>query len=152
MADLLWGLTVVIAFPLAYSLVFSSITLSMGKELSGTESSRGFQDAITPPWQTNLGLVVFGACAVVVGLMWWEAGFLSAIGSVVLMAFVSSIARLVLPKPTGNHYRNLIIQSMISRYANYVRDGDSMRAEAMKHLLVKAGFDPERFPTTSAIN
>jgi hypothetical protein len=32
---------------------------------------------------------------------------------------------------------------MASRYANFVRDGDAIRAAAMKELLVKAGVPPE---------
>lgn len=148
MSDFLWSLAALSAIPLAYTFLFSSVTLSMGRELSDTESKQGFQDAITPPWQTNLALLTFLGCGTIVGLMWWEAGFLSAMGSAVLIFFGSSLARLVLPRPTGNHYRKLIAQSMMSRYANYVRDGDELRAGAMKQLLAKAGFDPDRLNIT----
>lgn len=142
MDALLWVFTGLMAFALAYTLLFSSATLSMGREFSEASSGRGFQDAISPPWVTNLGLVVYLCSALIVGLMWWETGFLSAVGSAALILFGSSIAKLVLPKPNGDHYRNLILRSMMSRYANYVRDSDTLRAEAMGQLLKKSGFDP----------
>ena len=50
---------------------------------------------------------------------------------------------LFLPRPTGGHYRMLIMRSMCSRYADFVRDGDALRADAMKQLLIKIGIDPD---------
>lgn len=37
------------------------------------------------------------------------------------------------------------MHSMISRYADYTRDGDGTRANAMAILLAKAGMDVEAF-------
>lgn len=66
----LWLLVVVLAVGLAYTLQFSSATLAFGRELSGSTTTTGFQDAITPPWQTNLALTVYIGIAVVVISMW----------------------------------------------------------------------------------
>ena len=128
---------------LGYILQFSSATLSMGRELADTDSGTGFQDAITPPWETKFALLVFGGSIVVVGIMWWHLGWLSAIGGAAVIVFGAFVAKLILAKTTENHYKMLILQSMCSRYANYVRDGDSLRADAMKQLLIKAGIDPD---------
>ena len=160
-----WLLAGIMAFLFAYLMQFTGATLSMGRELflgkkwtdfdtnftkaivsmgtelSSTGSPAGFQDAITPPWLTKLTLVVYCGCAGVIGFMWWHLGWQSSLGGAAVIFFGSRIAKLVLPKLTGNHYKRLIIGSMSSRYANYVRDGDTVRADAMKHLLAKAGID-----------
>jgi hypothetical protein len=138
-----WFLAVVMAFAFAYTIQFTSATLSMGREISDTDSPTGFQDAITPPWQSNLALIVYLGCVVVVGVIWWQIGWLSALGGAAVIFFGSSVAKLALPKPTGDHYKLLIMNSMISRYADYVRDGDALRADAMKSLLFKVGIDPD---------
>ena len=144
---------------------FTAATLSMGREISemleamhlsevegltdtaaeliATGSSTGFQDAITPSWLTKLSLVVYLGCVVVIGLIWWQLGWLSALGCVAVIWFGGRIAKVVLPKPTGTHYKRLIMNDMHSRYADYVRDGDTIRADAMKHLLAKAEIDIE---------
>lgn len=143
MKIILWVLSILMAFGFAYTMQFTISTLTFGKELSDTDSATGFQDAITPPWQTNLALVTYFCCAVVVGVMWWFFGWASALGSAAIIFFGSSIAKLFLPKPTGNHYKKLIIQSMCSRYAGFIKSGDPVRADAMKQLLIKAGINPD---------
>lgn len=139
----LWLLVAVLAVGFAYTLQFSGATLAMGRELSGSTTTTGFQDAVTPPWQTNLALTVYIGIAVVVVIMWWQLGWVSALGALVAIFIGSSLARLALPKASGGHYRRLILQSMIARYANYVRDGDALRADAMKQLLTRAGMEPD---------
>lgn len=139
----LWMLVAALTIAFAYTMQFSAATLSMGKALSGSGSKTGFQDAITPPWQTNLTLAVFVGVAVVGGVMWWWLGWVSALAALAIVLVGGGVLKFVFSKRLGDHYQRLISQSMISRYANYVRDGDAMRADAMKQLLVKAGIDPE---------
>lgn len=141
---------------------FTAATLAMGREISekleairlledegllpdnaaglvNTGSPTGFQDAITPSWLPKFSLVVNLGCGAVLGLIWWHLGWMSALGGAAVIWFGGRIAKLVLPKPTGTHYKRLIIGDMHSRYANYIRDGDTLRADAMKYLLAKAG-------------
>ena len=162
-----WLLPAVLAFPFGYELRFTEVTLCMGMELllgkkwSDFEASfaravpimrnecretplpTGFQDAITPPWKALFAVSTYLGCAVAIGLMWWRLGWVAALCGVVIIFVGAKIAQLVLPKPTGTHYRRLIIHSMISRYADYTRDGDGTRANAMLNLLTKAGMDVE---------
>lgn len=138
-----WLLVAVLAVGLAYTLQFSSATLAFGRELSGSTTTTGFQDAITPPWQSCLALTVYIGIAVVVISMWWLLGWISALAGLGAVFIGSFVAKLVLPKSSGPHYRRLILQSMVARYANYVRDGDALRADAMKQLLIRAGVDPD---------
>jgi len=141
--SILWVLAVVMAFAFAYALLFTASTHAIGVELSDTDSGTGFQDAITPPWQSNLAIITYVGCLVVVAIMWWQFGWKSGIGSLAVIFFGSMLAKRLLPKPGSNHYRYLIMHSMSNRYADYVRNGDVTRAEAMKYLLVKYGINPD---------
>lgn len=139
----LWLLVAALAVALAYTMQFTTATLTMGRELAGSTTKRGFQDAITPPWQTRLALVVYVGIPIVAVAMWWRIGWPSALAGMVAIFVGSLVARFIVPQALGGHYQRLILQSMIARYANYVRDGDVLRAEAMKQLLTRAGIDPD---------
>ena len=139
----LWLLVAVLAVALAYTTQFITATLTMGRELAGSTTKRGFQDAITPPWQTNLALVVYVGIPIVALVMWWRIGWPSALAGMVAIFVGSLVAGFIVPQASGGHYQRLILQSMIARYANYLRDGDVLRAEAMKQLLTRAGIDPD---------
>ena len=110
---------------------FTAATLAMGREISeklevegllpdnaaglvNTGSPAGFQDAITPSWLPKFSLIVNLGCGAVIGLIWWHLGWLSALGGVAVIWFGGRIAKLVLPKPTGTHYKRLIIGNMHS--------------------------------------
>jgi hypothetical protein len=136
-------LAIIVSIALAYTLRFTEATLSFGRELDDKGSPTGFQAAVSPPWETYLGLANYGATILVIVAAFWREGWAWGLGVILLLFFGVLMSRLTLPKPTSAHYRSLIVQSMMSRYANYLRDGDKLRAEAMKRLLVKAGFDPD---------
>jgi len=116
---------------------FSEATLLIGKSISDTDSKRGFQNAITPPWDTNLGLftyLIVVPASVIYGFI--KYGWLAGIGAMAGLFFLMSFNKVVLlPKKDSEHFRALIIQSMIGRYADYTRDHNEFRASAMKELL-----------------
>ena len=145
MSSALWIAAVVTAFGLAYAFNFTAATLSFGRELSTTGSPRGYQDAITPPWETRLGLFTYSMVLLVITASWYEFGAARG-GLTVLAIFVALlVARRCIPPEDSAHYRILIKQSMVSRYADFVRDGDTCRADAMKELLDKAGIPVNLF-------
>ncbi len=139
----LWGLVVVMAFAFAYTMQFTASTRAFGVELSDTDSATGFQDSITPPWQTNLAMLTYIGSFVVIAVMWWQFGWKLGLGSFAVIFFGSMLAKQILPKLDSNHYRTLILRSMSNRYADFVKSGDVARAEAMKHLLEKSGINPD---------
>jgi hypothetical protein len=58
------------------------------------------------------------------------------------VAFVFVVALnkvIILPKTESEHFRRIIIQSMINRHANYVKDSDTHRASAMSMFMEKLG-------------
>jgi len=134
-----WVFASIMTVLLSYQLRFSEATLILGRELSDTDSATGFQDAVTPPWQTKFGFFAFGGTLFAIVGIWLDLGWLSGLGAIALVLFGSTLVRSFLPKPDAAHFRNLILKSMVSRHANYVRDGDTERASAMHGLLVRAG-------------
>ena len=139
----LWVSAIVLALPLAYSLRFTSATLAFGRALSATTSNTGYQAAISPPWEVAFGLVVYSLTTVMLGVSWYAFGLGRGALSLISLLLATMLFRRLLPAETSSHYKKLIIQSMASRYANFVRDGDTVRATAMKELLEKAGVPPE---------
>ncbi len=63
--------------------------------------------------------------------------------SLVTVFLATMLLRRFMPAEDSPHYKKLIFQSMANRYANFVRDGDTVRAAAMRGLLEKAGVPPE---------
>jgi hypothetical protein len=139
----LWISVLVLALAIAYTSHFSGATLAFGRALSDTSSGTGYQDAVTPPWSANYGFVVYGLTLAMLALSWCEFGFGRAVLSLIAVFMAALLFRRILPGENSQHFKTLIIQSMSRRYADYVRDGDPVRAAAMKELLLKAGVPPE---------
>jgi hypothetical protein len=99
-------------------------------------NKNGFQDAVSPPGANkwfflSMALVLGGLGWLALGFGWWAAlvGLLAVFASSVLAQV------LFLPKKDSRHFVMSIFGSMSRRYADYERDGDKHRAEAMRELL-----------------
>jgi len=130
------------ALLLAYVLGIQATTLGMGTSINGWEGagSRGFQDAMTPPWSTKLSFLSYAASLFVLGYGWYTFGWLIGGGATVVFFLIVAVCQtLLLPKLGSSHYRNLVLQSMLNRYADYMKEGDYLRADAMGRLLEGVG-------------
>ena len=141
MSTALWASVFVLSFGLAYAIIFSEVTLALGRTLSGHGGGRGFQDALTPPWQARLSVVIYVATLVVIALSCYEFGIGRGIATVLLLFTGSMLWRRVLPQGHSRHYLKLIVTSMVQRYADWVRNGDHVRAGVMAQLLGKMGLE-----------
>jgi len=149
----LWVSVFVLSFGLAYAIIFSEVTLALGRTLSEHDAGRGYQDALTPPWQARLSLVIYVLTLVTIALSWYGFGIGRCIATVVLLFAGSMLWRRVLPQGHSRHYLKLIVTSMVQRYADWVRRGDHVRAGVMAQLLGKMGLELPvvgRLPETSA--
>jgi hypothetical protein len=136
----------VISLALAYVLTFTKATLAMGRSLSDAGTATGFQDAITPPRFTTATLFVYAAClcGVIYGI--WAFGWLVGMGAGIGLFIAAGVnTALVLPKSNSEHFRKIILHSMINRHADYVKSGDALRASVMAELLAKAGIPINEF-------
>lgn len=123
---------------LGYALAFTEATLMIGRSISDTDSRTGYQDAITPPKSSTLSLVIYAIVLAWVVYGFIKYGWLVGIGIIVGLIFLTALNKVILlPKKDSEHFRRIIIDSMIRRYANYLREGDELRASALKMLLEK---------------
>lgn len=123
---------------LSYTLTFTNATLNIGRFLSESETPTGYQDAITPPQFAKCAIAVYIICAGGLILGFLKFGWLAGIGIIIGFLFVVAINRaIILPKADGEHFRNIIISSMIKRHADYIKNNDTLRASAMAMLLEK---------------
>ena len=132
-----------IAFVLAYTLQLSAAALAVGRALSESDSTTGLQDAVTPPWQASVALATYLAVLAVIAFAWWWEGWATALGVLGTVLVGTALFKRFSPQPASEHYRAAILRSMSRRYADFVRNGDTVRAEGMKMLLRRAGIDPE---------
>tara|TARA_X000001036_G_C20260298_1_gene635909 strand:- start:177 stop:626 length:450 start_codon:yes stop_codon:yes gene_type:complete len=124
------------AIPFRLDIGFRNFNKEVGLELSRTKMGTGYQDAITPPklnyvtyvfWPLNL-FIIFGSFA--------DFG---AMGFIILGIFILSnvlTGIYILPK-LNNFFLRILLNSMTNRHANYVRDGDDIRAKAIEGILNK---------------
>jgi hypothetical protein len=130
----------VISLALGYVLAFTQATLSMGRSLSDAGTATGYQDAITPPKFSPIALLVYAVCVggAIFGV--WAFGWLAGLGAALALLIATAVnIAVVLPGSNSEHFRKLIILSMINRHADYLKSGDTLRASVMAELLEKAG-------------
>jgi hypothetical protein len=131
---------------LGFVLRFTAATLTFGRFLSDTSTLTGYQNAITPPRFSMLALSVYALCLLGIIYGFWQFGWLAGfgIGAGFFFAVIINMV-LLLPKKNSEHFRKFILRSMINRYADYLKSGDTLRASAMAMLLEKAGIPVNDF-------
>ena len=111
-----WALTAVMAIAVSYTVQWAGATRAFGMELADTDSGTGFQDAITPPWQTKFAMFAYGGSLLVIVATWVDHGWLSGLGSLAVIVLGMYPARLILPKLNGEHYRQQLGEPAESLY------------------------------------
>jgi hypothetical protein len=124
---------------------FTRATLLLGKSLSDTDSPRGFQDAITPPWQTKCTLICFLLSITGIAFGFYQFGWMHGGLAIIFLFIGTGIFASLMPRPDSFHFKIMIVRSMMNRYANYVKANDQMRASAMKQLIDKYFFKNKDF-------
>jgi hypothetical protein len=133
----------------AYTYNMQAVTSFIGREIAEKEiveqlAPRGFQDAITPRYQDirNWLLMTMLLGIIIIGyLIKW---YFVPIG-LFLFSFLQFIFKQLLPKNI-NYYLIKLIANMDNRYADYVKSGDLVRADAAKTMsdLMKIYFEEIR--------
>lgn len=129
-----------VSLALGYVLAFTSTTLMVGRSLSDTGVGRGYQDAVTPPRFSTIAMLVYAPTLGGVIYGFWTFDWQIGIGIVIGLLVATRLnMALFLPKENGEHFRKLIILSMINRHADFLKSGDVLRASVMAELLAKLG-------------
>jgi len=135
-----------ISLALAYVVAFTGATLTIGRALSDAGTGTGYQDAISPPRFSTIALFVYGICLAGVAYGIWAFGWLVGLGAGVGLLLAASVNKaFIIPKSSSEHFRKIIIHSMINRHADYVKSGDTIRASVMAELLGKIGVPVNQF-------
>lgn len=129
----------------AYFGALADACLKIGTGLEGAiEGTTGFQDAITPPASTTARMINWLTTLLLATGAWYYFGT-TGIAIFLVVRFVASLvsgAVLKVDSPK-NHFCRSVYSSMANREANYVKEGDTLRAEAMKDLRTR--FESSRF-------
>lgn len=131
-------LVIAAACAFRYVLQFTGATLALGRVLADSQSGTGFQDAITPPIFTKIAISTYLCTLILLGTAFATLGPTFGLLSIAVFSLVAFCAGFFMPRVNSKHFVHQIFRSMSNRYADYVRDGDPPRADAMRQLLEKA--------------
>jgi hypothetical protein len=123
-----------------YQLGLVEACRTIGVRISSAPTKTGYQDAITPPYSTKITLMTWALIIAlflyaIFGFGWREFGIVA--GTFLVVSLIAGIA--FVPKPESAHYLKLICRSMANRYADYMKEGDTVRADVMKGLIDRVG-------------
>ena len=133
------GLAFLILLPISSFLIYhTGVCLHYGRELASEEflkgNPKGFQDAITDPRGNKWFFLVQGGLIAVIACYFYFGGWLVGFGSILAYFFGSLVIRRFFPPENSPRWAKGIFASMCRREADYKRDGDVNRYEAMKSL------------------
>lgn len=121
---------------------FRSFIKEVGLELSDTKIGTGFQDALTP---TKLNWLSFFCYFIILGTI--ITAFADRSISAGFICIVVSLLTLILsgvilnppkkPRLLEKFYLKTLYSSMVNRYANFKKNNDNLRAEAIQTLIKK---------------
>ena len=140
------ALMYLVSLGLGYVLAFTQATLFIGRSLSDAGTPTGYQDAITPPSFAKFAMLVYLVSFASVAYGIWAFGFLVGLGTVLGLLLATSInIAIILPKKNGQHFRKMIVHSLINRHADYLKSNDALRASVLAEFLEKLGVPVKEF-------
>jgi len=141
LAYILYTASGILAVLFRYQLGLVHACKIIGVKISDGTTDTGYQDAITPPSSTNFTLLIW---ALISGLMlftlfgfgWSEFGIV-----VIILLGVTILAGVsIIPNPDSTHYVRRIYHSMANRMADYQKQNDIVRADALNMLIEKVEY------------
>ena len=121
---------------------FVNYTKSLGLELSNEKNGTGYQNAITPPLFPVIASTIYGLSLLVIIFGFYQysltTGFIYL--GLYLLTLIIVGATLFKPNslsPLAKTFYHIVLNSMINRYANFKKNNDEVRAEAIKIVLEK---------------
>ena len=121
---------------------FVNYTKSLGLELSNEKDGTGYQNAITPPLFPLIASIIYGLSLFVIFFGFFQYSFTTGfiyLGLYLLTLIVVG-ATLFKPNslsPLAKPFYDIVLNSMVNRYANYKKNNDEVRAKAIEIVLEK---------------
>jgi hypothetical protein len=93
------------------------------------------QNAITPPAAANVTLLTVAAAIGLLSYSGYAFGW-ATLGGVLAVFYVAGLigGLTIIPKEDAPHFVKLVYGSMVNRHADFVKNGDTVRAAAIKDL------------------
>ena len=121
-----------------YRVRMQATTLWIGKRLSAVDSTYTqqvvVQSAVTPKSQDKWNAWWYSIPLTAGGLGFLHAWWGGLLAWIVMLLTMVAAARLFVPTQL-EYYLQFIVVELQNRLADYVRDGDSLRADAMQDIL-----------------
>ncbi|MBW6496092.1 MAG: hypothetical protein K0B16_16350 [Burkholderiaceae bacterium] len=129
----------------AYYGALADACLKIGTRLEGAQDGTvGFQDAITSPGSTNARMINWLTTLCLVAGAWYLLGLYGMIAFLAIRLVATVLLGSALKAdPPKRHFCRKVYHSMVNREADFVKAGDSLRAEAIGDL--RARFDRSPF-------
>lgn len=147
------GLAFLVAAPTAvYLLHKTQVCLFYGRAMASRDflesNPSGFQDAITDPRGNKWFFLFQGGLLVTIISYFYFGGWVTGLLSIAAFFLTFVIVRRLLPAENSPVWAKGLYASLCRREADYKRDGDELRYEAMKSLRedFQAAFQDEIAP------
>lgn len=127
---------------LRIDLDFRSFIKEVGLELSDTKTGAGFQDAITPPKLNWISFFCYLIIFVLIYTAFVDRSATAGIYSAILSIFTLIISGAIINPPKKKRllekfYLKTLYSSMVGRYADFKKNNDNLRADAIQMLITK---------------
>lgn len=141
-----WALLALLAACAGKALSYSATLQDAAKLMAGKHGLGvqpiQYQNTLNPPWLTNAAISVWVLSIANVVWIWYLNGWQQGAGALVAAAILPAVFQALLPPRMGSGvYLRNAFHTMVNRQANYKRDGDEARAQAMEinvNLLLEA--------------
>jgi hypothetical protein len=121
---------------------FRSFIKEVGLELSDSKFGRGYQDAITPPKLFWLSFACYFTILGTIITAFIDRSVSSGFVSIAVSLLTQIIIGIIINPPGKSRifktfYYKTLYTSIVNRYANYKKDNDIVRADAIYVLIKK---------------
>lgn len=132
-------LAIVLSLLTAYTMAIQGTTLAIGRLLAHKFSSNhgtGLQDALTPKSQTIRNITVIFLFIVLFGLITYAYAWYHALWVLAITFLSSTVFPIILGiRPGSSRLVSRIISNMKRRHQNYLKSGDTLRADVINELI-----------------
>jgi len=98
-------------------------------------SKRGLQDSLTNPKYNWVFFAIQGIRILLIVALFYYGGLTHGIASLITVFLIAyALTRKVFPPPTSHFWLRSILKSLTNREADYRRDNDNMRADALSEI------------------
>lgn len=129
-----------VSLALGYELAYTQSTRRLAIKISSADGWRFIQDALTPPRSNLVGCATYLWFTCGVTLVWLRFNWYYAVTICIISVMIVGLTASSLLKYAGNWFEGSVIRSMMRRYADFVKEGDVMRANAASELLGRLGY------------